>query len=121
MATSAAPADELAEVRAQIATLRAREAALEAAFISMRDSCHFPGYANTVRVERKAHQVFDLSKLPQRVLDDPRLYITREVTRVIVEPRAAMTPLILKRTHEWTSRRGRTPEAIAPNTLHAAE
>lgn len=100
-----APADELASVRAKIAALRARESALEAAFLEMNDTGLFPGFENMVRVERNSHSVFDISKLPDAILDDPRYYATRVVTRIHIEPRDTTGPFKLYRDRDWAADR----------------
>ncbi|WP_417273469.1 hypothetical protein [Celeribacter halophilus] len=81
------PVDELARLRAKIAELRAREAALEARFIECNDTGRFPGYTCDVVVSRTAYQVFDISKLPQEMLDDDRYYATKHVTSIRIEDR----------------------------------
>ncbi|AVW91569.1 hypothetical protein DA792_11175 [Celeribacter baekdonensis] len=81
------PADELASLRAKIAELRARETALEARFIEMNDTGRFVGFSYDVVVSRTAYQVFDISKLPDSILNDDRFYATKHVTSIRVEPR----------------------------------
>ncbi|WP_417247906.1 hypothetical protein [Celeribacter sp.] len=116
-----APADELAALRAKIATLRVRESALEAAFLEMNDTGMFPGFSNTVHVERTRHQVFDISKLPAHVLDDPRFHTTRVVTRITVEPRDATAPLNLYRERDWAADSARNAEVIDHDDMFAVE
>lgn len=81
------PVDELASIRNKIAELRAREAALEVRFLEMNDTGRFSGFNAEVVVERNSHEVFDIMKLPQEMLDDPRYYATRHVTTVRIEER----------------------------------
>lgn len=81
------PADELANLRNRIAELRAREAALEARFIEMNDEGRHIGYLADVIVERRAHDVFDITKLPPEIQNDPRFHTVKHVTSIRVEPR----------------------------------
>lgn len=80
------PVDELSNLRARIAELRARETALEARFIELRDTGPFTGFSGDVVVSQTTHEVFDISKLPNAVLNDARFYSMRQVTSVRIEP-----------------------------------
>jgi hypothetical protein len=80
------PVDELASIRAKITELRAREATLVARFIELRDAGPFTGFSGDVVVNQAAHEVFDISKLPNAVLNDARFYSLRQVTSVRIEP-----------------------------------
>lgn len=80
------PVDELASLRAKIAELRARETVLEARFIELRESGPFTGFSGDVVVDQTTHEVFDISKLPNAVLNDTRFYSLRQVTTVRIEP-----------------------------------
>ncbi|NIY80352.1 MAG: hypothetical protein HWE33_07470 [Rhodobacteraceae bacterium] len=89
------PVDELARLRAKIAELRAREAALEARFIEGNDTGRFPGYSWDVVVSRTSYQVFDISKLPQHILNDDRYYATKHVTSIRIEDRDESDAVIM--------------------------
>lgn len=69
-------ADELADVRAQIASLKDREAALRAAILERRGQVPDGRWSRVEVVERRA-QVFDKSLLPPDILRDPRYWRTR--------------------------------------------
>ncbi|WP_158401953.1 hypothetical protein [Celeribacter indicus] len=86
------PADDLARLRAQIAVLRAREAALEARFLEMNETGRFPGFTCDVVVSRTGHEILDVSKLPAGIVDDPRYRTTRHVTSVRIEARDPARP-----------------------------
>ncbi|MBW6418075.1 hypothetical protein [Celeribacter sp. PS-C1] len=89
------PVDELATLRAKIAELRAREAAVEARFIEGNDTGRFPGFTCDVVVSRTAYQVFDISKLPHHILNDDRYYATKHVTSIRIEERDDSDAVIL--------------------------
>ena len=80
------PVDELVNLRAEISELRARETTLEARFIELRDQGAFTGFSGNVVVNHAAHDVFDISKLPDAILNDPAFYTLRHVTSVRIEP-----------------------------------
>lgn len=80
------PVDELANLRARIAELRAREIVLESRFIELRDTGPFTGFSGNVVVNQTTHEVFDISKLPSTVLNDTRFYALRQITSVRIEP-----------------------------------
>lgn len=80
------PVDELAKLRAKIAELRARETTLVARFIELRDQGRFTGFVGNVVVSDTAHDVFDISKLPETILNDLAYYARRHVTSVRIEP-----------------------------------
>ncbi|WP_148087088.1 hypothetical protein [Pacificibacter maritimus] len=83
---SNSPVDELAQIKNSIAELRAREHALETRFVQLRNSGPFSGFAGELVIEQTAHEVFDIAKLPDTVLNDPRFYSLRQVTSVRIEP-----------------------------------
>lgn len=64
-------ADELGEVRAQIAALKAREAALRRRLIDHRPNGPVRGARFTVRVEERPEYTFDTALLPDSILADP--------------------------------------------------
>ncbi|MGC8202836.1 hypothetical protein ACP2AV_09055 [Aliiroseovarius sp. PTFE2010] len=94
------PADELARIRARIAELRAREAALKAAFIEGNETGRFEGFAHDVVVQRTEQEVFDITRLPGEILENPLYYRTRFVTEVRTEPKTGAF-LDLSRTGSW--------------------
>lgn len=79
------PVDELARLRAKIAELKAREAVLESRFLETEGSGRYPGFTCDVVVTRTAYQVFDISKLPEELLNDERFYATKHVTSIRIE------------------------------------
>ncbi|TNE62953.1 MAG: hypothetical protein EP336_18570 [Rhodobacteraceae bacterium] len=87
MDMSLSPVDELARLRRKIAELRAREAALEAGFISSCASGRYHGLTCDLVVSHTAYQVFDISKLPPDTLGDDRYYATKQVTSIRIEER----------------------------------
>ncbi|WP_439105430.1 hypothetical protein [Celeribacter marinus] len=97
MDLSHSPVDELAQLRRKIAELRVRESMLEAAFLQTRETGVFHGYRANVRIERSLQDVFDITKLPAQIVDDPHFQSTRVITSVRIEPRLDV-PLNLVRT-----------------------
>lgn len=88
-----APADELAEIRAEIARLRAREGELRAAYLG---SPAMPKIGRWHKVELKTlrHRIFDPRLLPEEIRLDPA-YTREKVVRVLrtrrVPPLQAVT------------------------------
>ncbi len=76
-----APADELAEIRAEIARLRAREGALREAYLS---NAALPkiGRWHKVELVTKRQRVFEPRLLPEEIRLDPA-YTREKVTRVL--------------------------------------
>jgi hypothetical protein len=70
------PADELAEIRAEIARLRAREAALRAVFVNNPDQ-NCLGRWTRVEVVEQRERRFNAALLPPEMLCDPRFHETR--------------------------------------------
>ncbi|MGH1331667.1 MAG: hypothetical protein ACRBBK_12360 [Paracoccaceae bacterium] len=93
------PVDELAYVRARISELKAREATLRMAFLENNETGRFPGYSNDVLVQRKEQQIFDSSRLPKHIRDDPQYYRTRFTNYVRVVEKED-TPLTLVREED---------------------
>ena len=75
------PADELAEIRAEIARLRLREAALAAAFLTRPDAL-LTGRWTRVEIAERHGLVFDPALLPPAVREDPR-YCRAEVVQTV--------------------------------------
>ncbi|SLN29461.1 hypothetical protein AQS8620_00913 [Aquimixticola soesokkakensis] len=82
-------ADELAAIRARISELRAREAVIEADLRRAGPDVRLRGFYHDAVIERTAHSVFDISRLPLDILDDPAFQSTRVVTQVRIEARDA--------------------------------
>ncbi|ALI56324.1 hypothetical protein [Celeribacter marinus] len=97
MDLSHSPVDELAQLRRKITELRVRESMLEAAFLQTRETGVFHGYRANVRIVRSLQDVFDITKLPAQIVDDPQFQSTRVITSVRIEPRLD-APLDLVRT-----------------------
>lgn len=87
------PADELAEIRAEIARLQRREAALEATIL--RDpAVAGRGTFNAAEVRETSRAVFDPALLPADVQADPRFWREEVERSVTVFPiRAQPVPL----------------------------
>ena len=82
---SLSPADELAEIRAEIARLKAREAALRAQFL--RDPDHGTlGRWSRVEVVESHSRRFNAALLPPAILNDPRYREEKVVRTVKVVP-----------------------------------
>jgi hypothetical protein len=90
------PIDELARIRAKMGELRAREAALEVEFLENYGPGKHSGFSWELHVEQTAHRIFDISMLPDEVLNDPKYYSSRNSTRIRLDPRHE-TPLVLTR------------------------
>jgi plasmid stabilization system protein ParE len=76
-----APADELALIRAEIARLKRREAALREAYLTRADMPKI-GRWNKVEIHTKRHAVFDPRLLPAAIRNDPA-YQRDKVMRVL--------------------------------------
>lgn len=75
------PADELAEIRAEIARLQMREASLEAAILRNPD-LGARGTFHAAEVTETRQAVFDPALLPAEVQQDPRFW-REQVARVV--------------------------------------
>jgi hypothetical protein len=75
------PADELAEIRAEIARLKLREAALRAGFLADPGKGMI-GRWNRVEVVQTTARIFDHRLLPAAIRDDPR-YSRDRVTQSV--------------------------------------
>jgi hypothetical protein len=78
-------ADELAQVRAELARLKLREARLRAAVLAAPDAVP-PGRWSQVAVVESLTRVFDPSLLPQDLREDPRFMRERRVVMVKTLP-----------------------------------
>ncbi|MCI2398856.1 hypothetical protein [Aliiroseovarius subalbicans] len=86
------PVEELAEIRAEMRQLKAREAELRRYFLSeAAPACEGPFHR--VDIRRQRARVFDKTRLPQVILSDPRFYKDRVSDVVKVQPVMAHTPL----------------------------
>lgn len=75
------PADELAEIRAEIARLRLREAALKAAFLQ-RPTNLLTGRWTRVEIREQHSRTFDPALLPRAIREDPR-FCRAKVVQVV--------------------------------------
>jgi hypothetical protein len=83
------PADELAELRAEIARLKLKEAALRTAILAAPPQ---PGRWHRVEVVEQKSLVFDAKLLPPQIRDNPAYWrerITQVVKCLPVQMRAA--------------------------------
>ena len=78
---SLSPADELADLRADIARLKLLEAALRAKILASPDT-QSVGRWHRIEVSETKARVFDAKLLPAAVRDDPRFYRDR-VTQIV--------------------------------------
>lgn len=81
-------ADDLADIRAEIARLREREAALQAAILSFEGPVPEGRWHRVERIERR-EMVFDKDRLPERVRDNPRFWsekVTQSVRCLPIRP-----------------------------------
>jgi hypothetical protein len=101
-----AAADELAEIRAEIARLRLREAALRAAILKAPDTVA-EGRWTRVEVAERRLSVFDPARLPAEIRDDPRYWRERVTTAVLCH---AAAPRALR--PGWPIRRAEAAAAM---------
>ena len=85
------PADELAQIRAELKRLHQRENELRSFFRDGAQKQDFKGAAHDVTVIAHKKRVFDPSKLPQSILANPRFY--RDELRTLIS--AVERPLAL--------------------------
>ncbi|SMR83173.1 hypothetical protein SAMN04488030_3084 [Aliiroseovarius halocynthiae] len=76
------PADELAQIRAELARLHKREAALRSFFRDDATEHDLLGDVHEVTIIAHKKRTFDPSKLPQSILANPRFY--RDELRTLV-------------------------------------
>lgn len=81
MMTPTNPADELAEIRAEIARLKRREAELRMAFFTAPDMPKI-GRMHKVELVTRRRTVFEARLLPAEIRNDPT-YIRERVMRVL--------------------------------------
>lgn len=94
------PADELAEIRAEIARLKAREAALRSAFLRHPKDQILGRWTRVEVVETRQHR-FNPALLPDEILQDPRYFEDRLVQTV----RCLPAPLTVSVRPGWPIRR----------------
>jgi hypothetical protein len=99
--------DEIANLRQKITELRVREMALEKRLVSKANANTFIGLTANARIEMNVHDVFDVSKLPADILDDPKYYTARQVTSLRIEPHDDM-----KDVSSFADQTAPTPSAI---------
>lgn len=87
------PADELAEIRAEMARLKAREAALRATILKLPPPALI-GRWNRIEIENRCQSVFDQNLLPDSLRHDPRFRVARQfhILRCL-----SLTPKIMPR------------------------
>lgn len=79
------PADELAEIRAEIARLKAREARLRESLISAAPAA-LVGRWHRVEVAEHRHRLFDPALLPAAIRENPAFWRERVQTTVRTVP-----------------------------------
>lgn len=79
--------DDLGRLRGEIARLKAREAELRADLIARCGAGRFAGMAHEARIAMHERRVFDQTRLPAEVLENPRY---RKASRAVV---LAVAPL----------------------------
>lgn len=92
---SLSPADELADLRADIARLKLLEAALRAKILASPDTQAIGRWHRIEVLETKA-RVFDAKLLPAAIRDDPRFYrdrVTQTVRCLAVEAKRHGWPI----------------------------
>ena len=77
------PVEELAQIRAEIRALQAREDELRAGFLSGRTPREGPSHR--VSVTQQQTRVFDQTRLPEAILQNPRFYRDQISARVVLE------------------------------------
>ncbi len=88
------PADELADIRAEISRLKSREADLRAQFLADPDTITTGRWAR-VEVVMTRTRVFDKTLLPSAITNDPRYWrerVTEVVRSLPAIPRQAPRP-----------------------------
>lgn len=83
-------ADELAEIREEIARLRAREAAIQAAILSFEGGIP-AGREHRVELVEHRELVFDKDRLPEEIRDNPRYWSERVTQSVRCTPIRSQT------------------------------
>lgn len=86
------PADELADIRAEIQRLKRREAELRAAFLTRADMPTVGRWYKVELVTQRA-QIFDPRLLPDAIRHDPA-YSREKVTRVLKSSRRGPRPVL---------------------------
>lgn len=81
------PADELAHVRDEIKTLRAREVELRRCFTEDCDNGLYEGCDFDVEVRMEKRCVLNKTRLPAEILNDPQYFDVRYSPIVRVKPR----------------------------------
>ena len=77
------PADEFAEIRAQIANLERRSKELRTAFVS--GLAPLKGSKSEVVISRKPRRSFNQSALPKYILEAPELWTTTETIYIVAK------------------------------------
>jgi hypothetical protein len=82
------PADELAQIRAEMRVLRDREADLRIQFLAHR--APLDGHLHRVEIAEQQHDVFLRERLPERILSNPNYWDarTQKIVRIRPQPDA---------------------------------
>lgn len=83
-----APADELAEIRAEIKALKERETALRTRILESDTPDVLMGVEHEVVVREQRSRVLDKSLLPEDIRENPAFYRERVTRIVTVKPKA---------------------------------
>ena len=83
-----APADELAEIRAEIKALKARETALRTTILESGSPDVLTGAEHEVVVREQRSRILDKSLLPEDIRENPAFYRERVTWIVTVRPKA---------------------------------
>jgi len=114
------PADELAEIRAEIWRLKRREAELRAAYLTRTDMPKVGRWFKVELITQRA-RVFDPRLLPETIRNDPA-YCRDRVTRVLKSSRAgprAVLPELAEPDAVVTAMRKPAPRTRFLNALLA--
>ncbi|MCK0169712.1 hypothetical protein MWU53_01435 [Aliiroseovarius sp. S1123] len=94
------PADELAQIRAELRRLHQREDELRRFFREEAQEQDFSGAAHEATVVAHKKRVFDPSKLPQSILANPKFYrdelrmLVTTAEKLLALPYPALLPVI---------------------------
>lgn len=90
MLTDRHPADELADLRTQIRSLKAREMELRRALL--HGPCGLQGIKHEAVFRKQRRRVFLKSRLPAYILSESSLWETRVVTHLLTQKREDVQP-----------------------------
>ena len=88
MLPNMSPADELAQVRAEMRVLRDREADLKTQFLARR--APLDGHLHRIEITEQKQEVFLRERLPDAILSNPNYWDarTQKIVRVRLQPDA---------------------------------